>query len=174
MIKKYVMIIAMLLTILIFTSTSTASFLFSKGKVYELLPENSPLKIMSNDADDEDDDLVDPEGPEEDVPLPKIWNMVGEITPDDGNEPVDDLEETTTIDADGEVGATQDEWVVDSDGGEGAASNGITIDEGEWTVDHDGEGGTLERFVNGISSPGSGGSAENNKVDVVVLTDGDH
>lgn len=42
-------------------------------------------------------------------------------------------------------------------------------------------GRTLQRVIkrtvatdeNGISSPGSGGSAENNKADVVVVTDGD-
>ena len=41
MIKKYVMIVAVLLVILMFTSRSTASFLFSEGKIYERLPENS-------------------------------------------------------------------------------------------------------------------------------------
>ncbi len=223
MIKKYVMIIAMLLAILMFTSTSTASFLFPEGIFYERLPENSPLKTLKTmldrlyqvaynndddvelDADDETDDEdddgedddgeIDPGGPEEDVLLPNIINIDGEETPDDGNEPVDDLEEATTIDSDGEVGATQDEWTVDSDGDEGAATNGITtIDEGEWTVDEGAWTVKLERFVeivtelngnlgaflqrviertvatdeNGISSPGSGGSAENNVVDVVV------
>ena len=218
MIKKYAMIIAILLVILMFTSTSSASFLFPKGKIYERLSENSLLKnifdrfsqvasdekdSMSIDTDDDgndeeyddgehDDDSED--GPEEDVLLPKIWNMVGEITPDDGNEPVDDLEENITIDSDGEVGATQGEWTVDSDEG-----NETTIDEGEWTVEAKPMTVKLERFVkivtelngklgtmlerviertvatdeNGISSPGSGGSAENDIVDVVVLTDGD-
>jgi len=230
MIKKYTLLITAILVILMFTSTSTASFLFSEGIFYERLPENSPLKPIldrlyqvaynndddvaldadgeDDETDDEDDgeeddgeydDEIDPDdGPEEDVLLPKIWNMVGEKTPDDGNELVDDSEETTTIDSDCEVGATQDEWTVDLDGDGGAASNEITtsdyIAEGEWTV----EAGTttvkLERFVkivtelngnlgaflqrviertvatdeNGISSPGSGGSAENNIVDVVV------
>ncbi len=158
------MIIAMLLTILMFTSTSTASFLFSEGIFYDRLPENSPFKTMLDrfyqvaynndddvalDADEEDDETDDEDdgeyddeidsddGPEEDVLLPKIWDIVGEITPYKGNYvDVDDSEETTTIDLDGEVGATQDEVTVDSDG-----------DEGEWTVDHDGEGETLERFV---------------------------
>jgi len=215
MIKKYVMLISAILVILMFTSTSSALFLFSEGKIYERLPENSLLKnildrlsrvisnnndIVLNDADEEDDDLVDPDDLEEDVLLPETIDIVGEITPHEGDYiDVDDPEETTTIDSDGEVGATQDEWTVDSDGDEGAAGNEITIDEGEWTVDHDGEGGKLERFVkivtelngklgvllqrviertvatdeNGSSSPGSGGSAENNKVDVVVVTDGD-
>ena len=209
MIKKYVMIIAMLLVILMFTSTSTASFLFPMGKIYEMLPENSPLKnildrlsqvisnnndIVSNDADeedDEDDDMMDTDDPlEEDVLLPETIDIVGEITPHEGNYiDVDDSEETTTIDLDGEVGATQGEWTVDSDGDEGAANNEVTIDESEWTVDHDGEGGTLERFVKIITehnekfggmlqrvvertfAPGtteSDGTAENDIVGVVV------
>ena len=225
MIKKYAMIIAVLLLILMFTSTSSASFLFSKGKIYERLPENSPLKNIldrfsqvasdkkdsmsidtndeyydGNDVDDgehDDGDLDD--GPIEDILLPKTGDVVGEITPDDGNEPVDNLEETTTIDIDGEVGATQDEVTVESDGDEGASSNEITIDECEWTVEEGTTTVKLERFVkivmelngnlgamlqrviertvatdeNGISSPGSGGSAVNNIVDNVVLTDGD-
>ena len=234
MIKKYAMIIAVLLVILMFTSTSTASFLFSNGKIYERLPENSPLRnildrfsqiasdrkdSMSIDINDEyydgnDDENYDVEyddgehddddsedGQEEDVLLPKIWNMVGEIMPDDGNETVYDMDETTTIDSDGEVGATQDEWTVDSDGDEGAASNKITtsdyIAEGEWTVEAKPMTVKLERFVkivtelngnlgallkrviertvatdeNGVSSPGSGGSVENDIVDNIVLTD---
>jgi len=264
MIKKYVMIIAMLLAILIFTSTSTASFLFPEGKIYERLPENSPLRNIldrfsqiasdgkdsmsidtndeyydGNDVDDgdiddgeyDDDDTKD--GLEKDGRLPKIWNMVGEITTDGGNEPVDDLEDTSTVDSDGEDGliqdtwtvdsngeegttdekimaeeegadgATRDEWTVDSDGDEGEVSNEITIpdyiDEGEWTVEAKPMTVKLERFVkivtelngnlgamlqrviertvatdkNGVSSPGSGGSAENDIVDNIVLTDGD-
>ena len=226
-IKKYVMIIAMLLAILMFTSTSTASFLFSEGGIYERLPENSPFKTMldrlyqvaynndddvaldaaeeDDETDDEDDgeeddgeydDEIDPDGLE-DKRLPKIWENNVYITPDGGDKPVIDSEETTTIDSDGEVGATQDEWTVDSDGDEGAASNEITIAEGEWTVEAKPMTVKLERFVkivtelngnlgamlqrviertvatdeNGISSPGSGGSAENNKVDVDVATD---
>ncbi len=223
MIKKYVMIIAVLMVILMFTSTSSASFLFSKGKLYERLPENSPLRnildrfsqiasdrkdsmsIDTDEDDGEDDDMVDTDDPlEEDVLLPKIWDLVGEKTPDDGNESVDDSEEIlNTIDHpdgndDGVVWGNG--TTVDSDGDDGAASNEITIDEGEWTVD---EGTTttvkLERFVkivteingklgamlerviertvatdeNGISSSGSGGSAENNIVDAIVVTDGD-
>ena len=214
MIKKYVMSISAILVILMFTSTSSASFLFSKEKIYDMLPENSPLKnivdrfsqiIVSNsdtsmliddgkeddETDDEGeyddgehDDEIDPDGPEEDVLLPKVWNMVGEVTPDDGDEPVEGSEEITTIYSDDEVGATSD---------------GMTIDEGEWTVDHDGEGGALERFIkivternikigvmleqvikrtittdeNGISSPKSGGSAENDIADNGILIDVD-
>lgn len=92
MIKKYVIVLAILLAILMFTSTSSASFLFSKGEIYEMLPENSLLKnildrfsqvvVSNNDnsvsidediEDDEDDDEyddgehddeIDPDGPD--------------------------------------------------------------------------------------------------------------
>ena len=194
MIKKYVMLISAILVIIMFTSTSSASFLFSKEKMYERLSENSLLKnildrfsqvnkgIVSDNADKEDvayddseydDGMTDSDdGPEEDVLLPKIWNLVGEKTPDSGNEPVNDSEETQSV---------------------------------KWTVDHDGEGGTLERFVKivtehnvklgamlervikcTVSTDENGffsgtnwiagetvGTAENYKADVVVLTDGD-
>ena len=211
MIKKYLMIIAGLLVIIMFTSTSSASFLLSEEKIYELLPENSSLKkiidrlsqiasdvkdSISTDTNDEyydgndvddgdvddgdvddgkyDDDFED--SPEENVILPKTGTVDGEITPDNGNDPVDDSDENTTI-----------ETTIDPD------SDDETIQD-EWTVDYNGEGGTLERFVkivteingnigaflerviertvatdeNGISSQGSDGSAENNVVDVVV------
>jgi len=71
MIKKYVMIVSAILVIFMFTSTSSASFLFSKGKIYEMLSENSPLKNIlnrlnrvvynSDDAslDEEDDETND-------------------------------------------------------------------------------------------------------------------
>jgi len=78
MIKKYVMLISAILVILMFTSTSSASFLSPKGKIYEMLPENSPLKnildrfsqvIVSNndnslsiDDDIEDDETDDDDG----------------------------------------------------------------------------------------------------------------
>ena len=76
MIKKYVMLISAILVILMFTSTSTASFLFSEGKIYEQLPENSPLRnildrfsqvIVSNNDnsmlidDDKEEDETDDE-----------------------------------------------------------------------------------------------------------------
>ena len=37
MIKKYILILAILMTILLFTSTSTASFSYSKERIYERL-----------------------------------------------------------------------------------------------------------------------------------------
>ena len=189
MIKKYVMIIAVLLVILMFTSTSTASFLSTKGKIYERLPENSAFKrildklfqIASNNDDgvlidtDEDDgeeeddgeydDEIDPDGPKDGGLLPKIWDMVGEKTPDDGNESVDDSEETlNTIDPpDGDDdGVVWDNGTVDPDGdddgvvwdngtanpdGDVNATNGLTIDEGEWTVENETPTVKLEWFV---------------------------
>ena len=204
MIKKYVMMISVLLVMLMFTSTSTASFVFSKGKIYEMLPENSAFKrildklsqiasnndagvLIDTDEDDgEDDDMMDTDDPlKEDVLLPKIWDLVGEKTPDDGNEPVDDSEETlNTIDPpDGDDdGVVWDNGTVDSDGDGGVASNEITIDEGEWTVKRERFveivmernvqlGGMLQRVVERTFAPGtteSDGTAENDIVDVVV------
>jgi len=219
MIKKYAMIIAVLLVILMFTSTSSASFLFSEGKIYERLPENSPLKnildrfsqiasdrkdSMSIDINDEDydveyddgndaeydngehDDDDSEDGLKEDVLLPKIWEVGFYWTPDDGNDE-----------------ASSGDGTIDYPDGE-ANNEMMTIDEGDeslelWTVEAKPMTVKLERFVkivtelnenlgamlerviertvatdeNGISSPGSGGSAENNQVDVVVLTNGD-
>ncbi|MCJ2534161.1 MAG: hypothetical protein LN364_02885 [Candidatus Thermoplasmatota archaeon] len=216
MIKKYAMIIAVLLVILMFTSTSTASFLFSEGKIYEGLPENSPLKTMldrlyqvasnndddvaldveeDDETDDEDDgeydDEMDPDdSPEEDVRLPKIWNMVGEITPYEGNytDEGDDENITNTIDhPDGDDdGVVWNNVTVNPDK-DVNATNGLTIDEGEWTVklerfvkivtELDGDLGTLlQRVVERTFATGttdSGGTVENDVVDDIVLTDGD-
>jgi hypothetical protein len=137
--------------------------------------------------DGEYDDEIDPDGPKEDVLLPKIWDLVGEKTPDDGNEPVDDSEETSTVDSGGEDGVTQDdEWTVDLDGDEGAASNEMTIDEGEWTVDlervveivteHNVKlGEMLQRVVERTFASGtteSDGTVENDIVGVVVEGEG--
>jgi len=158
MIKKYVMIISVLLVMLMFTSTSTASFVFSNEKIYKFLPENLVFREIldkfsqiasdnddgehdgenddeydDGDADDENDDEYD-DGPEKDVLLPKIWEEGFYWTPDDGNEPVDDSD----VD---DGGAVWNNGTVDSDGDEGVASNEITIpdyiDKGEWTVDLD-------------------------------------
>ena len=193
-IKKYVMMISVLLVMLMFTSTSTASFVFSKGKIYEMLPENSAFKrildklsqiasnndagvLIDTDEDDgEDDDMMDTDDPlKEDVLLPKIWDLVGEKTPDDGNEPVDDSEETLNT--------------IDPPDGDEEAINGETIDEGEWTVEAETPtvklerfveivmgrnvklGGMLQRLVEHTFAPGtteSDGTAENDIVGVVV------
>ena len=210
MIKKYVMIVAVLLIILMFTSTSTASFLSTTGKIYDRLPENSPLKnildrfsqvtsnnndIVSNDADadeddgeeddDDDDDEIDPDGPKEGGLLPKIWDMVGEKTPYEGNyiDEGDDENITNTIDhPDGDDdGVVVDNGTVNPDK-DVNATNGLTIDEGEWTVKLERFveivmernvqlGGMLQRVVERTFAPGtteSDGTAENDVVGVVV------
>ena len=209
MIKKYVMIVAVLLVIIMFTSTSTASFLFSKGSIYERLPENSPLKnildrfsqvisnnndIVSNDADEDDseeeddgeyDDEIDPDGPKEGGLLPKIWDMVGEKTPYEGNyiDEGDDENITNTIDhPDGDNdGVVVDNGTVNPDK-DVNATNGLTIDEGEWTVKLERFveivmernvklGGMLQRVVERTFAPGtteSDGTAENDVVGVVA------
>lgn len=201
MIKKYVMLISAILVILMFTSTSSASFLFSKGNIYERLPENSPLKnivdrfsqvIVSNNDnsvsidDDEDDgeyddgehdDEIDPNDPKEEGLLPEILEKNVYITPDGGDEPVIDSEETTTIDSDGIAGATQEEWTVEAKPMMVKLERFVKI-----VTELNGNFGALlqrviERTVatdeNAISSPGSGVSAENNIVDNIVVTDGD-
>ena len=44
MIKKYMILICAILVIIIFTSTSNASFLFSKGGIYERFQERLAFK----------------------------------------------------------------------------------------------------------------------------------
>jgi len=214
MVKKYVMMISVLLVMLMFTSTSTASFVFSKGEIYKILPENLAFKkildklsqIASNnddgvliDTDDDGNDEDYDDGEHDDDPddqkegglLPKIWDLVGEITPDDGNEPVDDggvVWNNGTVDSDvDDGGVVWNNGTVDSDGGDGVASNELTIDEGEWTVnlerfveivtEYNVElGGMLQGVVERTFAPGtteSDGTVENDIVDNVALTDGD-
>jgi hypothetical protein len=204
MIKKYIMIISAILVMLMFTSTSSASVLFSKISIYERIQEKSIFKkalekitktvaqkgsIVQVDSDENDEDLEDADAPNQDVLLPETIDVVGEVTPDNGNEPVieeDELEDTPTIDVDGEEGVTlNDEITVDTNGEVG--TTGVT------TVDQDGtEGITLKRIIeiftekNGMSgtvlqkvvertfAPGtteSDGVAEN-VVDTVVVVEG--
>lgn len=95
MIKKYAMIIAVLLVILMFTSTSSASFLFSEGKIYEGLPENSLLKTMldrlyqvayNNDDDDDDDDVALDVDEDDETDDEDDGEYDDEMDPDDGPE----------------------------------------------------------------------------------------
>ena len=192
MIKKYVLVPAVLLIILLFTSTSTASLLSSKQSIYERFQENSVFgnlleKIsqivsyndnnMAIEADsDDEDDLMDSDGPEEDVLLPEeTVNVDGEITPDDGNELVvedGDLGDNPTIDIDGKEGATlNDEVTVETDGEEGRTLVRI-IDI--ITENNEKIGAMLQKVVERTFAPGtteSEGVAEN-IVDTVVVVEG--
>jgi len=158
MIKKYVVLISAILVILMFTSTSTASFLFSEGKIYERPPENSPLKNIldrfyqiasdkkdsmsidtndeyydGNDVDDGEHDEIDPVGPDKkgvDNLLPNVLEEGFYWTPDDGNEE-----------------ASVGDGTIDYPDGE-ANNEVMTIDECdesqcEWIVDSNGEEGTI-------------------------------
>ena len=208
-----------------FVSTSSASFLLHREKIYNNVRENLMFKkvvvnffqLVTNieenkirnangntnddettDADDADEgdenyDIDEPETPEEDVLLPKEWNLVGEKTPDDGDEPVieeNDLEDNPTIDIDGPEGTTlQEESTIDINGEEGTTNEVIIVEDGdtetifepevEVVVSYNGNVGTfLKRVIettvstDGTSSD-SGGSAENIKSEVVVVTAGD-
>ena len=220
MIKRYVMLISAILVILMFTSTSSASFLFYEEKIYERLPENSPLRkildrfsqvIVSNndnsvsiydENDDEDydvkyddgehdaDDLGD--GPIEDILLPNVLEEGFYWTPDGGNEPVveeDNLGTPPTIDIDGEEGTTLNEDpIIDEDGEIGRTLyrvieviTEINVKIGpmlEKIVEHTYAPGTTEsdgvaeNIVDTVVVAGEpGGTAENNIVDNVVVTD---
>lgn len=207
MIKRYLLVVSVFLVIILFTSTSTASIVSSRQRILQRFQQNSVFtKILeklsqiassndnsiSTDSDeDEDDDIMEEDGPEENILLPKIWNMVGEITPDDGDDPVveeNDLGETPTIDIDGEEGAyLNDEPTIDING-----ENGRTIDRvieiitecnekfesvlekvvertfAPGTTESD---GVAENIVDTVVVEGSGGPSESNIVDNVVLTD---
>ena len=160
MIKKYIMLISAIFVILILTSTGNASFLSLDGDATEESQENSIFKrvferisqiisyknsrISSNDEDAQNDDLTDPDVLEEDLLLQETIDVIGEITPDNGNEEVteqENLDGNPTIDIDGEEGTTlNDELIIDEDG-EVGVTDIITLDQ-------DGtEGRTLERII---------------------------
>jgi len=158
MIKKYMILISAVLVIAIFTSTSSASLLSTKARLYEILQENTTFRriverisqittsvedSISNDAD-EDIDIPESEGPEEDVLLPETIDVDGEITPDNGDEVVveeDDSEENPTVDTNGEEGTTLNDEPTIDENGEVEATNDITVEEdGE-------EGRTIDRII---------------------------
>lgn len=189
MIKKYVVIMSLILVILMFTSIGSASFLSSRTKIYERFQENSIFRKVldrltqsisqnSNIAsintgeNDEDDDLIDQDGPDEDVLLPDVIDVVGEVTPDNGDEVVteeDDLGETPTIDINGPEGTTlNDEPTVNQDG-----ENGRTLERVIEIVTENNEifGAMLEKVVERTFAPGtteSNGIAEA-IIDTVVV-----
>jgi len=131
-----------------------------------------------NESADEASNTIDhPDGDDGGV----VWN----------NGTVDLDGDEWTVDSDGGEGAA-------SNGTTTVDKGGWTV-KNEWTVKYDGEGGKLERIIevydginngnegigtflktvventvatdeNGISSPGSGDSAENNQAEVVVIT----
>lgn len=201
MIKKYIVITAFLMTLMIFTSTSNASLLSLKEIIYqktegktafELLVEKiSQISFYKNDdiSIDTDDELLDTDDLKEDMLLPKIVNIIGEITPDDGDEIVTQGNDTGRIPT------------IDINGLEGAnLNNNSTVDKNmaneiinEITIDSSGENGTtlsrvieivtglnvkfgetLQRVVEHTYAPGttkSDGVAEN-IVDTVVVVGG--
>jgi len=147
-----------MLVVVFCVSTSTASLLSARERIYERFQEHAAFRIalerMSQIStqngniiildDAEDDDLIDSDEPDEDVLLPETINVVGEITPDNGDDVVveeDELDEASTIDIDGLEGANlQDEQIVDENGELEVIS--------EVTVDRDGETGrTIDRII---------------------------
>jgi hypothetical protein len=158
MIKKYVMIVAVLLVILMFTSTSTASFGSYEGNVYEMLREkfqkDSAIKnmfdklsqvisdqkdSMSIDTDDEDDE------------------------DDDGNDgEYDDGEHDGDPDDQKEDGLLPKIWVLD---GEKTPHEGNYTDEGDDenitnTIDHPSGDGVVV-WDNGTVNPDGNVNATN-------------
>ena len=158
MIKKYVMIIAVLLVLLMFTSTSTATFL-TRGTIYERLAGNPAFErildrlsqvtsnnndIVSNDADEDDEEYDDGEyddGNDEEYD--------DEMDPDGGPEEDELLPKIWEVGFywtppnDGNDEAPSGDGTIDYPDGE--ANNGTTTDECEWTVDP-----ARERFVKKI------------------------
>lgn len=209
MIKKYVIVVSAILVVVMFSSTSSASFLYSRQGIFEKVRQNSVFgkvfeklsQIASPDEDsisinavedDEYDDIADQEDPEEDILLPKIWNVVGEITPDDGDDPVveeNDLGESPTIDIDGEEGAyLNDEPTVEINGIHGRSLERVIeiiteynekvesilqkVAERTFAPGTMESNGVAENIVETVVVVGdSGGTAESNIVDHVIVGD---
>lgn len=152
MVKKYMAIVGVLLVIILFTSTSTASFSSLQEKIFERLQENlffrniseNILQIAYNNEDDIDPEL-DQDGMTEDERLPKIWDLIGEKTPDDSDEEVVDncyIENNYTMDINNTD--INDNFIIDQNGKAGT--------NGEIIVEKDGEvGRTLEKIIEIIS-----------------------
>ena len=192
MIKKYVMAATVMFVILMFTSTSTASYLFSNGEIYEHLSENSFFnkllekvsRVLSNkdnsallkvnENNDEDIDLIDENVPEENVLSPDIID-------------IDTSDEIPTIDADGENGAIQTVVTIVEDNDLGV-NNEITIEKdgtaGRTTInrligvviEHNGKiGAILQRVIERTFAPGTidSNTKSVNIVDNVVVVGSD-
>ncbi len=209
MIKKYILFVTAYIILIMFSSTTTASILTSNEGIYGRLQQISSFKnfidrisqiikynhnsvSINNDENVEGEDLIDSDGPEEDVLLPNIVDVVGEITPDNEDEPVveeDNLEMPPTIDIDGEEGATLNEDpIIDEEGEIGRTLDRvieviteINVKIGsmlEKIVEHTYASGTtesdgiVENIVDTVVVVGeSGGTAENIIADNVVVTD---
>jgi len=193
MMKKYVILLSAILVILMFASTSSASFSFLNSGICERLQENpvfrNVLLRISQIVANSDNDLMNSDGQTENVILQETTDVDGEITPDNGNEVVieeDDAGETPTIDIDGEEGATLNEEQTVVENGEVGTTGNITVEiDGEYgrTIERVIEiitentvnvGTILQRVVDRIYAPGtteSDGIAEN-VVDTVVVVGG--
>lgn len=192
MIKKYLMAASVLLVFFMFVSTSSASFLLSKGKIYERLSENSVFKkivdrfsqIVSNIDNSMVTDIDENDG--EDGLLPETIDVVGEKTLHEGNYiDVNNSDDTPTINVTGKDGTMQN--VVTVDGAAGANNEMTTENDSKGgrtilerfvnvIIDHDGKlGATLQRVIERTYAPGttaSGGIAENIVDGVVVVGSG--
>lgn len=216
MIKKYMVILGVLFVIIFFTSISNASFSSSQEKILDKLQENLFFSKMSKNIlqiayynEDDVDVELDQDDMIEDELLPKIWNMIGEKTPDDGDEEVvynDNIENNYTIDINGnedtdtnnnfiineneEAGTTNNEIIVEKDGEVGRTLERIIeiISENneklgtilEKIVEHTYAPGTTESngiaeniVSNVVIEGGSVGISENDKSDVIVITNVD-
>jgi len=203
MIKKYVFILAVLLILLLCSFTSIASTPSFRERIHERLQVTSAYRqilerisqiVADNEGDreeidaDEDDDIEDEDAEYDDHS--ETRNVDGKMTPDHGDEPViysDTLDDTSTIDIDGEEGTTlNDETTVVENG-----DIGITND---MIVDPEGEGRTLDRVIEIITGYNEvigelfvrvveraissnlieSGAAENNVVNTVVENSGEN
>ena len=138
MIKKSVVLLVVVLLMVCFTSTGTASLVSSKEELYERFHDHpvfrtvmeriSQLVVYTGNSG-----LVD--GDEEE-------------SEDTGGEPVDDADDTPTVEVEEDIDeASQSEGVTVDEAGATEVVNEETVDAGDWVVEQDGEGGTLERFV---------------------------
>jgi len=165
MIKKYLMLISIIFVIALFTSTSSASYLFLKGEIYEKLKEKSTfrnaleripniiskvekIELIDSDESDEDNDLIELDSPKKEPVYTEILketiDIIGELTPDNGNEAVVEenyLGETTTVDINGEEGTTLNDAVI-------VDENEKVEDTSKITVEKDGQTGRiLEKVI---------------------------
>jgi DNA-binding ferritin-like protein (Dps family) len=115
MIKKYMLMLSILFIVLLFASTSTASFSSYKQRICEKFGENSAFYKML-------DRFLDTSSYNSDE---AINNNILDISKDAA------LDDEQTIDINGEEGATlNEETIIDENGEVGAANDEIIIEEG--------------------------------------------